>query len=142
MLLRDIATRRYPVHLQSYDGLLEDPTGVLRKVLAWLGVGDLEAALDAIKPERRTQRDSEVGPQELAPEVIEVFDRLYATVHEGRPVDAALLQALNETHGTLAPRIAEHQRAITRERRRQRARRGEGEGEGEGEDDEQEQPTW
>ena len=34
MLIRDVAIRRYPVHLQSYDGLLEDPEGVLRRTFA------------------------------------------------------------------------------------------------------------
>ena len=137
MLIRDVATRRYPVHLQSYDGLLEDPEGVLRKTFAWLGVGDPSAAMAAIKPERRTQRGSgagagreagtdpgpDPGPDEveLDSAVIEVFDRLYHTVHTGEPVRPELLAALNATQVELGPRISEQQRAVVRAQRRRRA---------------------
>lgn len=126
MLLRDVATRRYPVHLQSYDGLLADPEGVLRRTFAWLGVGDAAAALAAVKPERRTQRAAPAaGPEpsepDLDPAVIEVFDRLYHTVHAGEPVGPALLAALNDTQQRLAPRLGEQQRAVERARRRRRA---------------------
>jgi hypothetical protein len=65
MLLRDVAIRRYPVHLQSYDGLLEDPAAVLERTFGWLGHGDAGAALAAVKPQRRTQQaePAEDGPQ-------------------------------------------------------------------------------
>jgi hypothetical protein len=141
MLVRDVAIRRYPVHLQSYDGLLEDPEGVLRRTFAWLGFGDATAALAAVKPERRTQRvaapagepthpraspppdpDEHEDNPELDAAVIDVFDRLYHTVHTGQPVRPELLAALNATQVTLGPRIAEQQRAIERAQRRRRAR--------------------
>lgn len=131
MLIRDVATRRYPVHLQSYDGLLADPEGVLRRTFAWLGFGDAAAAMAAVKPERRTQRTkapeasptpgSDPDEAELDPAVIEVFDRLYHTVHAGEPVQPELLAALNATHVALAPRITEQQRAVLRAQRRRRA---------------------
>jgi hypothetical protein len=75
--------------------------------------------------------------------VIAVFDRLYDTVHTGRPVDADLLGALNATHQVLGPRIAEQQRAIGRALRRRR-----GEAASEAPDDrvvdpdQEELPTW
>jgi hypothetical protein len=141
MLIRDVATRRYPVHLQSYDGLLADPEGVLRRTFAWLGFGDAAAAMAAVKPERRTQRakapqaapasqaapvpdsgpSSDPEDRELEPAVIEVFDHLYHTVHAGEPVRPELLAALNATHVELAPRITEQQRAVLRAQRRRRA---------------------
>jgi hypothetical protein len=134
-LIRDVAIRRYPVHLQSYDGLLTDPAGVLQRTFAWLGFGDAAAALAAVKPERRTQRaaaptveaavhaslpeiDTEPG---LDPSVTDVFDRLYHTVHAGEPVRPELLAALNATQLELGPRILEQQRAVLRAQRRRRA---------------------
>lgn len=163
MLLRDVAIRRYPVHLQTYDGLLEDPEGVLRRTFEWLGIADstaaLGAALAAVKPERRTQRadhGTEAGPKPeakakanpndeegLAPEVVEVFDRLYRIVHNGEPVGAELLTALNATQTVLGPRIVEQQRSVLRAQRRQRARlRDDDESAPDGELDDEEQPTW
>lgn len=128
MLIRDVAIRRYPVHLQSYDGLLEDPEGVLARTLAWLGLGDAAAAMAAVKPSRRTQRvaaptDARSNPDEaeLEPAVIEVFDRLYQVVHAGEPVRPELLAALNATQVALGPRILEQQRAVQRALRRRRA---------------------
>jgi hypothetical protein len=137
-LIRDVAIRRYPVHLQSYDGLLDDPERVLQRTFAWLGFGDAGAALAAVKPERRTQRAGAPTPQASAgataqasppevdepgldPAVIEVFDRLYHTVHAGEPVQAELLAALNATQVELGPRILEQQRAVVRAQRRRRA---------------------
>ncbi len=124
MLLRDVATRRYPVHLQSYDGLLDDPTGVLHRAFEWLGVGDATRALAVVDPERRTQRaqPDEDDPESLDPEVIAIFDRLYETVHSGHSVGSDLLAALTATPVKLGPRIAEQQRAIRRDLRRRRAR--------------------
>jgi hypothetical protein len=134
-LVRDVAIRRYPVHLQSYDGLLEDPEGVLRRTFAWLGFGNATAAMGAIKPERRTQRvaatgsGSEAGSgrapdpdeSELDSTVIAVFDDLYRTVHAGEPVRPELLAALDATQVELGPRISEQQRAVVRAQRRRRA---------------------
>lgn len=136
LLIRDVAIRRYPVHLQSYDGLLEDPERVLARTFAWLGLGDAAKAMAAVKPSRRTQRvASEARPApvsppdvtldvteaELEPSVIEVFDRLYQAVHAGEPVGPELLAALNATQVALGPRILEQQRAVQRALRRRRA---------------------
>ncbi len=150
-LLRDVATRRYPVHLQSYDGLLDDPAGVLARTFEWLGHGDADAALDAVDPRKRTQRaepdeslDALDPDESLDPQLVAVFDRLYETVHGGEPVKPDLLAALNATHTTLAPRIAEQQRMIARAQQRLRARRREA-GLGPAVDldeDDEEQPTW
>ena len=122
MLLRDIATRRHRVHVQSYDGLLEDPPGVIAKVIEWLGMGDAEAAAEAVKPELRTQSRPESTTME--PEIAAVFDELYDTVRRGQPMSTGFLNELNATNVELAPRIAEHQRAIRLEQRRRRAAAG------------------
>ncbi len=145
MLLRDVATRRYPIHLQSYDGLLDDPDGVLQRTFEWLGMGDATAARTAVEPSRRTQRDEpeQPEPESIDPELVEVFDRLYTTVHTGQPVGADLLSALNATHTVLGPRIAEQQRAVTRAQRRLRAQAGgPSPSDEDALDDEEGQPSW
>ena len=48
-------------------------------------------------------------------------------MHTGQPIKRELLEALNQANGKLGPRVAEHSRAIRRERNRRRAeRRAEG----------------
>lgn len=145
MLLRDVATRRYPVHLQSYDGLLDDPQAVLTRTFEWLGIGDAAKALSVVDPGRRTQREQpgQEDPERLGPEVTAVFDRLYETVHANEPVGADLLAALNATQVELGPRIAEQQRAINRALRRRRAQaRGQTEESLAEELDEEALPSW
>ncbi|HEY4119018.1 MAG TPA: hypothetical protein VGM56_14230 [Byssovorax sp.] len=53
MLLRDVRTRRYAIHVQTYASLLADPERVVRETMKWLGHGDAKAALAKVKPERR-----------------------------------------------------------------------------------------
>jgi hypothetical protein len=121
-LVRDIVTRRYPVHVQSYDGLLGDPEGVVADVLQWLGDGevDVEAAVAAVKPQNRTQTSPISGT--LEPELAEVFDLFYRTLHERLPLNTAFIEMLNETNRVLAPRIAEAQRAVLRDQRQRQLR--------------------
>lgn len=116
-LVRDIAVRRYPVHVQTYEGLLQEPERVIRDVLKWLGRGDPDKAIAAVKPEHRTQKRPESSTVE--PAVAEVFDTFYAAMHAGKGLDAALLQKLNDTNELLVPRIAQlHQRLREQNRRR------------------------
>jgi len=116
-LVRDIAVRRYPVHVQTYEGLLKDPETVIPAVLKWLGRGDPAKALAAVKPEHRTQKRPESSS--VKPEVAEVFDTFYAAMHAGKGLDAPLLQKLNDTNELLAPRIAQiHHRLREQNRRR------------------------
>jgi hypothetical protein len=119
-LVRDIVTRRYPVHVQTYAGLLEDPSAVVRDVLSWIGEGDVEAAIGAIKPENRTQTSP--TSSSLEPELAEVFDLLHDALHRRRPLNAAFVEMLNETNRVLAPRIAEAQRGVLRDQRQRQLR--------------------
>src|SRR5262249_3831346 len=41
-LLRDIVTRGYPFHLQSYSALLANPRPVMEKTLTWIGDPDAD----------------------------------------------------------------------------------------------------
>jgi hypothetical protein len=127
-LLRDIVTRGYPFHLQSYDGLLADPRGVLEKTFQWLGEGDLEEALGAVKPENRTQKRPEVDV--IEPKYAAVFDDLCRSIHEGTPLGPHFVKRLNDTHLQLLPRLREHQEKLVRagekRRRPKRARKAPG----------------
>ena len=112
-LLRDIGTRRYAAHVRSYQSLLDDPEAAVREVFAWLGRGDVSAAVAAVRPERKTQAlaPSEVAQAEagLAPEDIEIFDELYDHIHRGRPLAPAFLEALNATDRRLRPQLLAHE---------------------------------
>lgn len=124
MLLRDIVTRRPRVHVQSYGGLLHDPDTVVRQTIAWLGHGDADAAVGAVKPQNRTQeaaRRSSEGAMVLEPEYEDSFEALYRTVDERRPLSAALIGRFNEINAKLLPRIREAQRAVALDAQRRRA---------------------
>jgi hypothetical protein len=122
-LVRDIAIRRYPVHVQSYEGLLADPHKIVREVMRWLGRGDADAALAAVKPENRTQFRPDSDSVE--PEIAAVFDDFYDALHAGKGLSAAMLERLNKTNEVVAPRIAQWQRKLSEDSRRRRALKAE-----------------
>lgn len=110
-LVRDLATRRYPIHVTAYDRLLDDPVREIREVLSWIGAGDPEAAIAAVRPQRRTQgTGNRVGPvsSELDGAHLAVFDALYERVRHGEPLSAAFVDELNATDRALRPRIMAH----------------------------------
>jgi len=120
-LVRDISIRRYPVHAQSYDGLLRDPERVIRDTLGWLGRGDANAALATPKPERR---HFERPPSDsVEPAVATVFDELYAVIDQRRELSNALLVKLNETNERLRPRLEDSTRRVMADVQRRRAAR-------------------
>lgn len=139
-LVRDIVTRRYRVHVQSYDGLLDDPSKVIADTLKWLGDGDLEGAVAAVRPSNRTQRAPAVAA-EIDPSLAEVFDTLYDTVHRHLPITPAFVAKLNETQTLLAPRLAEQRREAMRDaaRRRRASRDRDPDGDPEGPEG---PPSW
>ncbi len=115
-LIRDIVTRRFRVHVQSYDGLLSDPKIVIENTLEWLGDKDVNvaSAVAAVKPTNRTQQRNEDAPvpEALSNKVIDAFDLLYRTVHERSGLTPKLIGTLNEAHVEIAPRIAQAQKAV------------------------------
>jgi hypothetical protein len=118
-LVRDILIRRHTIHVQSYDGLLADPAGVITKVLGWLGEPELEldvaAAIAAVHPGNRTQHRPEV--EGVPASAAAVFDALYQSVHERHGLDRALMDRLNVENRELAPLVHEHRRRIAATRR-------------------------
>lgn len=95
VLLRDRATRRYPFHLVTYDRLLEDPDREIRRVLDWIGEGDPEPAIAAVRPELRTQDTPEVDTDVVDAEAIALFDALYGALHADEELSGDLIRALN-----------------------------------------------
>ncbi|MEM7156436.1 MAG: hypothetical protein AAF799_26530 [Myxococcota bacterium] len=119
-LMRDLMTRRYAIHVQSYDGLLADPEGVIAKVLKWMGDPDLDAnaAIAAVRPSNRTQQKPEVDAVEA--KYVEVFDALYDSIDRQQGIARTLMQRLNETNIELAPRVHEERRRLGQARRARR----------------------
>jgi len=108
-MLRDVATRRYPVHFISYGRLLEDPKRQISAVFDWLGVGDPEAALAAVRPRMPAPEVSDAElPPGLNPRHIATFDALYDHIHTGAPLSPAFVRQLNETDSVLRPRLLAH----------------------------------
>jgi hypothetical protein len=113
--LRDLSLRGYACHVQSYDGVLDDPRGVLARTFAWLGIdADLEAAIATVRPYARTQRAP--ASESVPPHVAEVFDAFYEAVHRGEGLGPTLIARINATHQTLEPEITRHRREIALDR--------------------------
>ncbi len=117
-LVRDIAVRGYACHVQSYDGVLDDPRGVLERTFAWIGRdGDVDAAIEAVRPGTRRQRRRapEVDDQaHVAPHVAATFDAFYEAVHAGTGLDGKLIERMNTTNLELAPEIGRQREALAR----------------------------
>lgn len=121
-LVRDISLRRYPARLQTYDQVLTDPADVIGRVLGWIGRGDVEAAVAAVKPKNRTQ----VRPEStsVAPQLARVFDDLYAAIYEGKGIANTLLRTLNDTNQALLPELAKLQTDVARSQMMRQAKSG------------------
>jgi hypothetical protein len=109
-LLRDQSLRGYPLLLQTYEQVLEDPATHVGRAFAMLrerGVpiddARIEAAIAAVKPSARTQvaRHSD----SVEPHIAQIFDDLYGAIERGRAVDGSLLRTLVETQRELMPQI-------------------------------------
>lgn len=118
-LVRDISLRRYPARLQTYDQVLEDPEGVIGGVLEWIGKGDVEAAVAAVKPGNRTQSRPESDSVE--PKLARVFDDMYAAIAAGKGFSNALLRTLNDTNQALLPELTKLQTKVAQSQMARRA---------------------
>lgn len=120
MLLRDALTRRYPLHMVSYERVLSDPESVLKQTLSWLGGGDEQRALENVRATLRTQHAHVRQAEALGLEdsVEEVFEEFYRRVHATEALDAGFIEQLNQTHDLLEPKIREAQARARASRRR------------------------
>ena len=113
VFIRDLSVRRFACHVQSFDGLLENPREVLTKVFDWIGPElapspRLEAAIACVKPRTRTQaRARRVHPDDgIEPHIAEVFDAYYDAVYAGTGLSSLLVERMNEVHEELQERIS------------------------------------
>ena len=104
-LIRDIATRRYAVHVLSYGSLLDDPGQTISKVFGWIGRGDTKRAIEVVNQELNTQRPEQ--GETFSSEFEEIFDEFYDRVHKGRPFEKAFLGKLNDIHSKIVAVIQE-----------------------------------
>ena len=112
-LVRDVATRRYPVHMQSYDSLLKDPEAAIHAVLRWVGVGDPKRACTVVRRERLGHsEEGEVDRSGLEPRHMEAMDELYEHIHVGKALSQALVDRLNQVDRELRPRLVEHNAVV------------------------------
>ncbi|PRQ06455.1 hypothetical protein [Enhygromyxa salina] len=110
-LVRDISLRKLPFRMQTYDSVITRPEQVVSSVLGWIGLGDVDRAIAAVKPENRTQVDSGTSDT-VEPALARVFDDLYAAVAAGKGFSTALLRTLNDTNQQLLPRLTKLQHAV------------------------------
>lgn len=112
-LIRDIATRRYPVHVQSYESLIADPEASIHAVIKWLGVGDARAACAVVHRERSgVVEQGEIEGSGLEPRHIEVIDDFYHYIHRGKDLNQPLIERLNVIDRELRPRLIEHNASV------------------------------
>jgi hypothetical protein len=121
-LVRDISIRRYPVHAQSYDGLMREPDRVIHDTIGWLGQGEATAAALAI-PKAKHRHFERTRSDSVEPKVAEVFDELYAVIDQRRELTGALLGKLNETNEHLRPLLEDNTRRVMADVQKRRAAR-------------------
>lgn len=105
-LLVDAMTRRYPIHVVSNAAVAEDAPSVIRRAIAFLGVGDPESAVAAVRPElRRIVRPRADELPGVDATTLASFDLLRDVLVNGPPDDDAWIDRLGETHASLVDAI-------------------------------------
>lgn len=117
-LVRDMAVRGYACHVQSFDGVLDDPRAVLDKAFSWIGrPGDVDKAIAAVHPDTRRQRrrEPQVDDDAHVPgNVAEVFDAFYDAVHAGTGLSKPLIADMNTVNVELGPQIGREREKLAR----------------------------
>ena len=111
-LVRDISLRRYPYQLQTYDQVITEPERIITRVLERFGTGDIAKGVAAVKPENRTQEA--VQSDSVEPDLAAIFDELYETIRDSKPLTGAFLQTLNDTNRRMLPTLTELQSKVMR----------------------------
>jgi hypothetical protein len=110
-LIRDFATRRYAFNLVSYNRLIEVPSEVVPQVLEWCGGGDTAAAVAAVDPSMRTQKEADISDAPVSAEDMELFDEFHDFFYRQEPLTGSFIQRLNDLDEKLTPQIREAQAA-------------------------------
>ena len=105
-LLRNFITRRYPLNLVSYKKLLSSPEEVIPPVIEWCGGGNINAALEVVKPSLNTQKNiTKVDDSPLTKEQETVFDELHDHFYKQVPLKLSFIEILNKVDDELKPLI-------------------------------------
>lgn len=95
-LIRDVAIRRHPVVMTSYDAVLRDPEKEVGHVVDWLGGEGRDAAIASV--DARLQRSERVAEESPEDAIVAVLDALYSSIDQDRTVPGDLVQHMNATH--------------------------------------------
>lgn len=129
-LLVDCFTRGYPMRVVPYEHVMQQPEKTIREALAFVELGDPEAALQAVRPELKHHDPGELPPPpDIDEKHVAVFDALYERMCTTGVIDPPFVEMLNKTHEELLPRIEQEVREVRRHRTqlRQAAMRAEAE---------------
>lgn len=114
-LIRDVATRRYPSHMLSYESLLADPERTIAEVLAWVGVGDAVKGSAVVHREGSVAGRGDASAVDMTgvePVHVHVFDELHDHIHRGLALSASFVERLNQIDRELRPRLLAHNAAV------------------------------
>lgn len=126
-LIRDVALRRYRIHIQPYAQVLERPREVVTSVLNWATEGSPETAaelnIDAAVAVVGLSRGETSGDgshagagldrrQDLPVGALDVFDTFYDAVANGQGLSQSLLARMNALQTELEPRIVAHDEGL------------------------------
>lgn len=124
-VVADVLVRELPAHFVAYDATLDAPESTVREVIRWLGSGDEASAINAVRPDRRTQRTSDTPelPAPFGADELALCDELYARIRAQRGIDAELIDRLNDANDRIAPVVASERTRIRRARMAERESR-------------------
>jgi len=109
-LIRDIATRRHQARFTTYDRVIRDPRSEVLAMLDRLGIDDTDArdrACSVVRTDMRTPRPPHADEERVTCEDAEVFDALFETVDQGRPLGVDLIERLNATEQRIRERFGD-----------------------------------
>ncbi len=104
-LLRDAATRRYPLRLFSAEALARDPEATLGAVLGFAGAELTEAAVHATRALPAPGEGRPGAASALPPTVLDVFEELHRRVDQDEGFDRPFLERLYAVNQALTPQI-------------------------------------
>ena len=105
-LIKDLACRRYPIYMVSYDNVVTNPEKTIGEIINWIGAGNVTLATSAIKKEYRTQKKvTYTSHKAITPDIANLFDELYQRVDQGSNLELDFLARLNAANLVLSPII-------------------------------------
>jgi hypothetical protein len=107
MLLADMTLRGYPVKLCAYEDVLARPRETIEPILAWVGGGDLDAAVTAVHPELGHARHAEEEHSHQ-----DACEILYEALRTGQPPDTPGRNELARAHAVFMPEVTAHEDAL------------------------------